>query len=500
MRFLRHSLTGLFLLALTLGLMVYAGSLVVGAVQDRMAQEPRVPTPRERVFAVNVVAAQPGTLTPVLSVFGEVQSRRTLEIRASAAGTLVELAEGFEDGAHVDAGQVLARIDPADAQAALDRAEADLQDARAEQRDAERGIAIATDTLAAAEEQAELRTRAFRRQTDLRDRGVGTEATVEESELAAASARQSVLSARNALAQAEARVDQAATALSRATIARDEAQRQLTDTTIRAQFAGTLSEVTAVQGGLVSANEQLGQLVDPDALEVAFRVSTPQYLRLIDGDGRLREAPVSVTLDVYGVALEATGTVSRASAAVGEGQTGRLIYARLDTARGLRPGDFVTVRTEEPPLQDVIRLPANAMAADETVLVVGEGERLESVQVALQRRQGDDVLVRSEALAGREVVAERSPLLGAGIKVRPIRLPDDSAAEGQVASAAGATDAAAPDTELIELSDERRARLRAFVEQNARLPEAMRSRILAQLEQDRVSARMVERIEARMGG
>ena len=495
MRFLRHSLTGLFLLSLTLGLMLYAGSLVVSAVQDRMAQEPRVPQPRERVFAVNVVTAREETITPVLSVFGEVHSRRTLEIRASAAGTLVELAEDFEDGAHVAAGQVLARIDPANAQSALDRAEADLSDARAEQRDAERGIAIARDTLTAAQEQAALRTRAFNRQKDLRDRGVGTEATVEETELAAASARQSVLSARNALAQAEARVDQAATALSRATIARDEARRGLDDTTVTAQFAGTLSDVTAVQGGLVSTNEQLARLVDPDALEVSFRVSTAQYARLLDGAGRLRKAPVSVTLDIQGIALEATGTVSRASAAVGEGQTGRLIYARLDRAPGLKPGDFVTVSTEEPELDHIVRLPANAVDAAQTVLAVTQDERLEVLQVALERRQGDDVLVRGAGLAGREIVAERSPLLGAGIKVRPIRTPAPGTA---TAPGAGPEPTAQP--ELVALSPERRARIRAFVETNARIPEDMRSRILAQLDAERVPARMVERIEARMGG
>ena len=48
----------------------------------------------------------------------------------------------------------------------------------------------------------ERRERAFQRQVDLRDRGVGTEALVEDAELSAASARQAVLSSRNALAQA----------------------------------------------------------------------------------------------------------------------------------------------------------------------------------------------------------------------------------------------------------------------------------------------------------
>ena len=46
MRFLRQSLTGLFLLSLTLGLLVYAGQIIFSAVQDRMADEPRMPERR----------------------------------------------------------------------------------------------------------------------------------------------------------------------------------------------------------------------------------------------------------------------------------------------------------------------------------------------------------------------------------------------------------------------------------------------------------------------
>ncbi|MFP4043809.1 MAG: efflux transporter periplasmic adaptor subunit, partial [Rhodosalinus sp.] len=104
MRFLRQSVTGLFLVAAALGLLVYAGLSLQGAVQERMAQEPRVPQVRERVFAVDVVRAEAGTETPVLSAFGEVQSRRMLELRAAAAGRVVTLSDDFVEGGQVAAG------------------------------------------------------------------------------------------------------------------------------------------------------------------------------------------------------------------------------------------------------------------------------------------------------------------------------------------------------------------------------------------------------------
>lgn len=485
MRFLRQSLTGLFLLSLTLGLMVWAGAMIYDAVQLRMAQEPRVPQARERLFAVNVVRAEPETITPVLSAFGEVQSRRTLELRAAIAGQVIELAENFEDGATVAAGQLLARIDPSDAEDARGRALADRTDAEAEEIEAAAALGLAQDELAAAREQAALRERAFQRQQDLAARGVGTAAAEETAELAASSARQAVLTRRQAVSQAEARLAQAATRRDRAEIALAEAERRLADTRITARFSGTLSDVAVVEGGLVSTNERLARLVDPAALEVAFRVPIEAYARLLDTDGNLRRAPVTVTLDVLGVDLVSQGTLVRDSAAVGEGQTGRLLFARLDSPRGLKPGDFVTVRTDEPALDNVVRLPAQAVNAASEVLVLGAEDRLESLSVEVLRRQGNDILVRGAVLHGRDVVAERTPLLGAGIKVRPLRQGDASALQ---------------EPEMLELSEERRAKLRAFVESSQRMPAEAKARILGQLDQPQVPARMVARIEARMGG
>ncbi|MFP7672195.1 efflux RND transporter periplasmic adaptor subunit [Marivita sp. S0852] len=487
MRFLRRSLTGLFLLSLTLGLLAYAGVQVRDAVQDRMAQEPRSFQQRERIFAVNVVPVQFETITPELTAFGQIESRRTLEIRAAAGGRVVELAPEFVEGGSVRDGQILVRVDPTDAQSVLERVQSDIVDAEAEQREAQRALVLAQDELAAAEEQAVLRERAFQRQRDLQQRGVGTAAAVEVAELAAAQARQAVLSRRQAVAQAEARIDQSTTRLSRAIISEAEAQRRLDDTVITAGFTGTLSDVTVVEGRLVSANEQLARLIDADALEVAFRVSTQQFARLLDADGQLGEADVTVVLDVFGTNLTAQGRLSRAGAAVGTGQTGRLLFATLGTAPGFRPGDFVTVKIEEPALERVARLPASALNAANEVLVLAEDDRLDIVQVTLMRRQGDDVLIRARDLGGREVVAERTPLLGGGIKVRPVRN-------------SGTASALAETPEMVELSEERRARLTAFVEANTGMPAEARQRILNQLGQARVPVRVVERLESRMGG
>lgn len=490
MRFLRRGMTGLFLMSVTLGLLVWAGAVVVSAVQQRMGREAPQMTARERVFTVNVLRAESVDVAPVMEAFGAVTSRISLEIRAAVGGRVIALDAAFVEGGRVRAGQVLAQIDPAEAASALERAKNDLLDAEAEARDAARGLELAIDEVAAAQQQADLRRRAFERQKDLQGRGVGTAAAVEEAELTASAARQSVLSRRQALAVAEARVDQAQTALSRVNLALAQAERDLRDTEITAAFDGTLSNVTVARGGLVSVNERLADLIDPDALEVSFRVSTAQYARLLDNSGRLPDVPVKVQLDLGTAVLEARGHIARESAEVGDGQTGRVIYAQLEGAVGLKPGDFVSVHITEPILTGVVQLPASAMDATHEVLVVNEDERLEAVQVQLLRRQGDAILVSAEGLEGRIVVARRSPLLGTGIKVRPLQMSEERAAAEPGRRA----------EPMVELDEMRRARLVALVEGSERFPDAMKARLLSRLSQPKVPASMVARIEARIGG
>lgn len=489
MRFLTRSLLGLFLLAVTIALLAVAGVTLKSAIDIRNAEGGASRPAGERVFTARVVTLRPQRIEPEMTAFGEVRSRRQLELRAAAAGKIVELAPDFADGAVVEAGQLLVRIDPADAQSALDFARTDMREAEAEARDADRALDLARDDLAAAEAQEALRAQALERQRGIAGRGLGVAADLEAAELAMSNAVQATLSRRQALAEAEARVNRAATALERGSLSLAEAERRLAETEVSARFSGVLSGVSAVTGGLVAKNEKLGDLVDPATLEVRARLSTTQYARLIDASGALLPLPVSATLDVFGAELRAEGRLARVDAAVGEGSSGRLVFATLDQARGFRPGDFVTLHITEPALDGVAILPARAVGADGTLLALGPDDRLEAVAVEVLRRQGDDAIVRVGALAGREVVVERTTLLGAGIRVRPVR--DD-----QAGMAGGATDQAG----LIELSPERRAALIAFVEGNGAMGADAKAGVIARLRSGPVPAEMVERIEARMGG
>lgn len=499
MKFLRRSFLGLILVSVCCALVFGAGYNMYMSVQQRAAQDGFRPPARERQFAVNAVRIEPTQIAPVLSTFGEVLARRTLELRAPQGGEIVELSETFQEGGVVKAGDVLLRVDPTDAESNLRVAQADFQEAEAELSDAERGLDIAEDDLAAARGQLDLRVAALARQRNLADRGVGTESAVETAALSEASARQSVLSKRQSLAAAVARADQSKNGVLRAQITVAEAERALENTQVVAAFDGTLTGVSVALGALLNDNEQIGALIDPTDLEIAFRVSTQQYANLTTQSGTLSKLPIVASLSMADLELTAQGRISRESAAVGAGQTGRQLFASLETSLGLRPGDFVTVRIEEPALLDVALIPSAAVDAANTVLALTSDSRLEVMSAPILRRQDDNVIVDARAIAGRQIVSERSPLLGAGIRVKVIgsETPEGTDANANVALS---TDAPVVDSGTVALTEERRAKLLAFVESNTRMPAEARARMAEQLKASEVPVALVTRLEGRMGG
>lgn len=548
MRFMSRSLLAVVILAITLGLLAIAAGRVMNAVEERDAREDRKRPTQEREFSVNVAKLGTETANPVITAYGEISSRRSLELRSATSGTLIEISDSFRDGGFVAEGDLLFRIDPADAQSARDLAESAVKEAEAEFLEAEADVEIAQAEYEAALEQKALRDQAVTRQLDLKERGVGSDAAVEAARLSLSSAFQTELARKQAVAQAKARILRAEIGVTRAGINLAEAERRLAETNVVAPFDGILNNVASVQGRIVGTNEQLGELIDLEALELSFRVSNSQYARLIDERGRIRPVEVSATLDLAGAPITVSGSVDRASAEVGEGQTGRSVYAKIDPddARVLRPGDFMRIDIAEPPLEGVSIIPATAASSDGTILLVTGEDRLEAAKVRILRRQVDSLIV-GDAPEGREYVTKLQPQLGAGVKIKPIRegavieeqqmvviteqereafikrveendrIPTDAKTRilaqlqkdeitvemyarmgGERATPTTPATSGSGD-ENIALDETRRAKLIAFVEGNNRMPADAKTRVLEQLKADQVPASMVERIESRMG-
>jgi RND family efflux transporter MFP subunit len=496
MRFLMRGLLGLALMAAMIGFAGFGAYRLYSAMttEETTHQRPA----RERSYSVNVAELKPRTVTPVTTAYGQVESWRTLQLRASSEGRLVDVAAKFRDGAAVAKGELLLRIDPADAEFQVLDAEAALADAVAQKAEAEEAIVGAEQELEAARRQLDLRQQALERQRQLKDKGYSTAVQVEAEELAVASLEQLLSNRLQSVITARKRIERMDLTVRRAKLALENAGRVLDETTLTAPFDGYLSQVDATLGRRVSPSETLAHLIDPAALEVRFSISTHEFSRLLDDSGNLVKAPVTVTLQLGERSVEVPGHIDRAAAVVAEGEAGRTLYATLELAPGtvLRPGDFVRVAVQEPDLREVAMVPAAAVSEDGRLLIVGEDERIREIRVRILRRMGNEVVL-SGVPFGTDYVRERLPQLGSGLKVSPKRSgdgeispPDDGPQTALTPENGGQSSAG----DLVALEPERRAALIAQLN-SSDLPDNRKARLLALLNQPMVPKELIERLE-----
>lgn len=421
------------------------GLKALGAAECAVSREgrkrPRAAT--ERRFIVAVAPLEASRLSPSLAAFGEIAARRVLELRAPAAGRIVEIGPDFVDGARVSAGTLLFKLDPEPFETRRDDAAAALAEATAERADAEAALALAEAELDVAIRQRALRVKVRERQAQLNTRGLTATTELETAELAEVESERDVIQRRQALAAATLRAAQAALKEDRAALTLQDALRTLAETETRAAFDGVVIGAPPALGALVSANEALGSVYDPTSLEATFRVSNAAFGRLIRTDGTLAPLPVTATLELGARMATASGALARVSGQVDMTAGGRQLYADLPgaAATALKPGDFVSVTVAEPALEAVAAVPIGALDAEGRLLILGDGDRLRSAAVTVLRRNAERAII-ADAPWGAEYVLARSPQIGAGILVTPERdgvpAPAPASDKAAAAPAAGA--------------------------------------------------------------
>jgi RND family efflux transporter MFP subunit len=207
----------------------------------------------------------------VLNATGYVVARRLATVSSKVTGRITEVL--FEEGAAVKEGQVLARLDPATANAEHLVASRSVEAARRRLREIEVRLADATKTLE-------------------RTRSLVERRLLAQSALDTAEADVSALRARLAATQAEVAVAEGQLAVS---------QQALDDLAIRAPFAGVVISKDAQPGETVSpvsagggfTRTGIATIVDMDSREIEVDVNEAYINRVREGQR------VEAVLDAY---------------------------------------------------------------------------------------------------------------------------------------------------------------------------------------------------------
>ncbi len=237
-------------------------------------------------------------------------SGRSVTIAPHVGGYIVEL--DVNDNQFVHEGQVLARIDPRDYQASLDRAQASLAQAQGELEGAKFSVLVAKKNFPGQLKQAEgqlalAQAQQFKAETDYRrqhaiERAATTQQQVDYSTAALDQAKAQVVQAQGQVEQAspiEAQVGSQQTRVSQQEASLGQAQAQVATaklnlewTVIRAPHDGWIAQRNVERGALVQSGQALFAVVQPD-LWITANFKETQITRLRPGQ------PVDITIDAY---------------------------------------------------------------------------------------------------------------------------------------------------------------------------------------------------------
>ncbi len=365
---------------------------------------------------LSVVTPEPASLRPVTTVYGQVTAPNRVDVTPSVSGRITALMDGLRDGARVDAGDLLLRIDDTEARLDLREAQAERASAETTLAERERNIEEARTELTFVQELLALKEADLARTTALIEKGTYSKTLVETSKAALLAARQSVSEHGAALAAAEDLASQGRIALEQASLDVARAEKTVADHRITAPISGIFSGDRPILGQHLSETA-IGSIIDMDALEIRLDLTQVAVLRITGPDGEVRPLPVTATRP--GVEVSATGVLDRLTFEDGADMADQTIaIARIDGHRAarLRPGDFVEVRITEPALEGLLSLPASAVLPGDEVLAVRNG-LLERLPAPVLRRQGETVILASNDLAERKIVLLPSGEMESGMRV-----------------------------------------------------------------------------------
>ncbi|HUP02489.1 MAG TPA: efflux RND transporter periplasmic adaptor subunit [Bryobacteraceae bacterium] len=335
-------------------------------------------------------------------------------IQPQVTGYLV--TQAYREGSFVHKDEVLFEIDPRPFQAALDRAQGQLAEAKAQLTQAQGQLAQARAQLKLAQINV------------TRDTPLAAAHAIPQSQLDTDTQAQ---------AQAEALVttDQAAIESSRAAIqaadaAVEQAQLNLGFTHVRSLIDGIAGIATVQMGNLVSPTAVLTTVSSLDPIKTYFSISEQEYLAMAgaihsDGADMLRQGssiPLQLTLSNNQV-YPHQGHIVFADRQV-DPQTGtiRIVGAFPNPGNVLRPGQFGRIRALTSFHKDALLVPeraVNQMQGRSMVAVVAPGDTVSLRTVQTGDRVDGMWIVQGGLQAGERVVTEGTLKIGEGAHVTP---------------------------------------------------------------------------------
>lgn len=235
------------------------------------------------------------SLKAFVTASGEIVSTRYADLGSSVMGRLVSL--GVREGDKVRAGQVLARIDPIQAQSVVASASAAVQALESDALGATNAVTAAEAEVAAALSRQTQATQSLQRARELATSGLTSKADLDVALGASETADAQLQAARAALARSTQAREAATRRVAQGRAEQSRVRDQLAKTEITSPIDGVVTRLNVEEGEMVVMGVQnqpgtiLMTISDLSALNAEVKVAEADVLRLA------LDQPATVTLD-----------------------------------------------------------------------------------------------------------------------------------------------------------------------------------------------------------
>lgn len=351
------------------------------------------PEEKEEIDNTPIVAVEAVTVSPMtleVGSHGIVKPKYQTDLVAQVSGQIVELSDTFVRGGFVKKGQLLARIDPNDYNAALIDAQATMASARA--------------SLETERAQGKVAEREWKRITDTSP----TELSLRKPQLA----------------QELARVKAAQASVLRA-------QRNVERTEIRAPYDAMVESRNIGLGSFVGTGTPIGRLLGTDVAEVRLPVADNQ-LQFLTNSGN--NAEVELKGSYAGKAMIWNATIARSEGVIDNTSRMSYLVAQVvdpyglknndaNKAQPLRFGSYVNADILGASVTDVSVIPRH-LVNEGRVAIFDKESRLHYADIRIVRQQGGNV-VASGLIDGDQLIVSALDYPVDGMKLS-LGLDDES--------------------------------------------------------------------------
>ncbi len=375
---------------------------------------------------VDTVAVQPETVAVFISGYGEARPLNEVALAPEVSGRVVAIHPRLETGEAIDAGDMLFEIDTTNYQVALKQAAAAVAQWQSTILRLKKQAAIDAKRLKTLKRNRDLAQAEFKRtRTLFESDNVGTRSGVERAEQAFNSAVDHADQMDQAVALYPIRIKEAQSSLAAARASRSLANANLTRCRVTAPFTGRIKSVHIEKGQFVTPGQPVLTLADDSVLEIRVPLDSRDARKWLDFDdtrntsdtawfARLKQRPCTVYWTEDKKDHHWQGKLHRVVQFDPKTRTVTVAiridaHAAVSTGTKALPlveGMFCEVRIPGRPLENVYRLPRQAVSFENTVYLSVD-ERLHTRPVQVARVENESVYVSGGLKPGDRVITTR---------------------------------------------------------------------------------------------